>query len=145
MAFKNVSNNEKTVKNMYRMGSSDNWTLARTTVFMKYQTNTIIPYYNILDNFRDYFIPKLVTINLDEKFYYQPTKFAEYYYGDPLLDWIVLYFSNIPTLFEFNKPTIKVLPVTCMNDINQIIVKYRNTVAQSNTNPINFTVDKLKR
>lgn len=145
MAFKNVSNNEKTVKNMFRMCTSDNWSLYRVTVFMKYQSNTIFPYYNILDNFREYFNSQLVTVDLDEKFYYQPTKFAEYYYGDPLLDWIVLYFANIPTLFEFNKKQIKVLPVTSMNDVNQIIVKYRDMVAQSNTNPISFAIEDLRK
>lgn len=138
MAYRNVSNSEKTIKNIHQMGSSDSWELSRVTMFMKYQKNTIFPYYNILDNYRDYFDKHLVEVEVDEKFFYSPTSFADYYYGDSLLDWLVLYFARISTLFDFNKKRIKVLPVDYMNEVNQIIVKYRSEVTENNNHPIEF-------
>lgn len=139
MSYTNVSNKESTVKKQFSAMESDNWSLRRTEIFIRYQTNTVIPYESILDNYRDYLDKYLVTVTLERKYWLQPAAFADHYYGDPGLDWMVLYFAKIPTLFEFNKKTIKVLPLTKMAEVNQILVKKRDDVNKSNSDPKTYT------
>lgn len=134
----NSSSKEKTVKSMYSALSSDNWTIDKVTLYAKYNNKCIVPAGNILDNYNDYFSQFLEDANVDKKFYYQPAAFSENYYGTPDLDFIVLYFARMFSLFEFNKPVIKVLPKTKLVELNKLLVQYKNKVENSKANPTEY-------
>ena len=68
---------------------------------------------------------KNITVEMEvpKKFYYQPAAFAENYYGTADLDFLVLYFAKMTSLFEFTKPKIKVLPSSRLLEINRLYEK----------------------
>lgn len=138
MANLNASNKEKTIKNMVEAIPGDSWTIDKILLYGNYLGKGNIIVGNILDNYRDYFEQFVVEVDLDPKFYYQPMAFAENYYGTPDLDFLVMYFSNIPTLFEFNKKKIKVLPKSYLLEINRIMTQYKKEVQESKENPIEY-------
>lgn len=135
MSVSNVSSNEKTLKNMLTVIPDDNYTIDKTLLYCKYESDTQVELGNILDIYRDYFEKFLITMDIPEKFYYQPAAFSENYYGTPDLDFVVLYFANMTSLFEFNKPKIKVLDKTRLLELNRLFVAYNNQVTDSYNNP----------
>ena len=131
MSSVNVSSKEKTIKSMYQILQNENYTLDKFIYYCEYGNNTAVELGNILDNYRSYFEKFLVTATLPEKFYYQPAAFAENYYGTPDLDFLVMYFSKIYTILDFNIPEIKVLPKDKILEVNRIIVKHKKEVDKS--------------
>ena len=135
---KNISSEKFTVKEELSALNSDIWCADRFLLYGNYLDKIILPDGSILDDFYDYFTNFLEEVELPERFYYQPAAFSENYYGTPDLDFLVLYFAQIPTLFEFNKKKIKVLPVTKLNELNQIAINYKLKVKNSYDNPIKY-------
>jgi len=136
--IKNSSNSEKTIKTTIAEIPSDIWTIDKLQYYMNYNNIAILPESFLINDFDDYFENYLDEIDLDQKYFYSPSYFAEDYYGTPDVDFLVLYFAKIPTLFEFNKSKIKVLQSGKMKEINQIITKYKISVAESKDNPTKF-------
>jgi hypothetical protein len=101
-----------------------------------YLNAVVLPDGFILDEYRDYFENFLIDISVPEEYYYSPTLFAENQYGTPDLDFLVLYFAKMTSLFEFNKPVIKFLPVTSLSDLNKLIVQNRVNVRNSKADPV---------
>jgi len=132
---KNKSNQEKTIKTEMQMMKSDLWTIDSMSLYSNYLGQVILPNGLILDEYRDYFENLLETIELDERYYYSPTLFAEDYYGTPDLDFLVLYFAKMKSLFEFNTETISVLPNSSLVDINKLIVNCKDDVTSSRNSP----------
>ena len=118
---------------------SDVWQIDNMELFCRYKNN-VFPIANILDDYRDYFEQDgfLEEISLDKKYYYSPARFAEDYYGTPDLDFLVMYFAKVTSLFEFNRKTIKVLSPERLRDVNRLIVKYKDVVKQSKENPTQY-------
>jgi hypothetical protein len=135
----NVSSNEKTVKLTLQSASSDSWSIDHLITFGNYLGKSIMPNGIILDDFLDYFDQYLVDVDVDEKFYYQPAAFSNYYYGTPDLDFLIMYFARISTMFDFNQPKIRILPLSRLKDINQLMVAYKKTVEDSAENPESYT------
>jgi len=135
---KNGSNTEKTVKNRMRSMTGDFWTIDNISLYSNYRDIAIIPDGFILDEYRDHFEQYLEDIELKEEFHYSPTLFSEVFYGTPDLDFLVLYFAGISTLFEFNTKTIKFLPITALTDLNKLIVQNKNIVRDSKENPTEY-------
>lgn len=132
----NISNNENTLKSMLSVMNSDNYTIDKSILYCTYKNkDNIYQYTNILDNFRDYFEQYLVEMEVPKKFYYQPAAFAENYYGTADLDFLVLYFAKMTSLFEFTKPKIKVLPSSRLLEINRLFTEYKDEVKDSYNNP----------
>lgn len=139
MAITNVSSKEKTIKNMYQLLASDNYIVDNFIYYCKYNTDDYqIELGNILDDYRDYFEQYLEEADVDKDFYYQPAAFAENYYGTPDLDFLVLYFAKISTMFEFDMPKIMVLPRDRMLEINRLMITYRNEIEKSYENPTKY-------
>ena len=99
----NSSTNEKTVLSMVRQLPNDSWTYDKTALYVNFKNSVITPDLSILDNYRDYFEQFLIDMEVPKRFYYSPTGFSENLYGTPDLDFIILYFAKIPSLFQFNK------------------------------------------
>ena len=135
---RNNSNKEKTFKNKMRAMPGDFWVIDNISLYSNYLDIAILPDGLILDDYRDYFEQFLETIELDEKYHYTPTLFAYDYYGAAELDFLVLYFANMSSLFEFNTKTISVLPPTSLVDLNKLVVEYKNDVKNSKLNPIKY-------
>jgi hypothetical protein len=143
---KNNSNSEKTIKNMLRAYPSDFWNIDAVSMYSNYLGIAIMPDGFILDDYRDHFENFLDVIPLEEKFHYSPSLFAETYYGTADLDFLVLYFANMNTLFDFNTPTIRVLPKSALLDLNKLIVAFKEEVKQSKNSPkeyVNIEAIKL--
>lgn len=139
MSVVNISTKEKTIKNMYQLLSDDNYIIDRFIYYCKYNSDdTQIELGNILDNYRDYFEKYVITMDVPEKFYYQPAAFAENYYGTPDLDFLVLYFAKMNSMFQFNKPKIKVLPKDKILEINRLVIKYKEDVQKSYEEPTQY-------
>jgi len=137
---RNNSNNEKTIKSTLNIASGDVWTIDNVSLYSNYKDIAMMPDGFILDEFRDHFEENyLEEVELEEKYLYSPSLFSEYYYGTPDLDWLVLYFAKIPSLFEFNTPTIKVLSKAGLTDLNKLIVEYKQEVLESKNNPKAYT------
>jgi hypothetical protein len=133
---RNNSNNEKTVKSTLNIMSSDLWTIDNLSRYSNYKDIAMIPDGFVLDDFRDHFEANYIEeIPLEEKYMYSPSLFSEYYYGTPDLDWLVMYFAKIPSLFEFNTPTIRVLSKTGLADLNKLMIEYKQEVFDSKNNP----------
>ena len=135
---RNNSNKEKTFKNKMRAMPGDFWVIDNISLYSNYLDIAILPDGLILDDYRDYFEQFLETIELDEKYHYTPTLFDYDYYGAAELDFLVLYFANMSSLFEFNTKTISVLPPTSLVDLNKLVVEYKNDVKNSKLNPIKY-------
>jgi hypothetical protein len=138
MASRNQSNNEKTLKSTLISMNNDFWTIDNVMFYCNYLDSVILPDGFILDEYRDYFENFLVDVNVPEEYYYSPTLFSEWQYGTPDLDFLVLYFAKMSSLFEFNRPTIKMLPVTSLSDLNKLIVENRAMVRSSKANPLTY-------
>ena len=134
----NISNSDKTIKSMYMDIDSDNYTIDKTLLYCNYNDENIISFGNIMDNYRDYFEQYLVEVDVPKKFFYQPAAFAENYYGTPDLDFLVLYFAKILTLFDFNKEKIKVLPKSRLLELNKLFIQYKGEVDKSYREPTQF-------
>ena len=129
----NPSTKEKTIRMMYQLLSGDVWNADKFIKYGNYLGTADIVDENILDNYFDYF--ELEDIEVPEKFFYQPAAFAEYIYGSPDLDFIVLYFSKIPSMCEFNKKKIKILSPARLTELNKIAVKYKEQIDYSYSYP----------
>ena len=139
MAVTNISSKEKTIKNMYQLLDSDNYTVDKFIFYCKYNGDDVqVELGNILDNYRDYFDQFLISMTIPEKFFYQPAAFAENYYGTPDLDFLVLYFAKMNSLFQFNKKEIKVLPKDKILEINRLMVQYKEAVTKSYNEPSKY-------
>jgi hypothetical protein len=136
---KNNSNREKTFKNKMRAMPGDFWTIDQISLYSNYLDIAIMPDGFILDEFRDYFEQFLEEIPLEEKYHYSPSLFAHEYYGAAELDFLVLYFAKMSTIFDFNTKTINILPPTLLVDLNKLIVKYKKEIKNSKLNPIKYT------
>lgn len=143
MALKNVSNKEKTVKSMYSLLPNDNYTVDKMILYCKYPDGTIIELGNILDNYRDYFEQFLVDADVPESMFYQPAAFAEFFYGTPDLDFLVLYFAKMLSLFDFKKSKIKVLPKAKLLDVSRLFLNYKKTVEESYKNPTGIIIEEI--
>jgi hypothetical protein len=136
----NNSNKEKTIKNMMRASVTDFWTIDNVSLYSNYLNIAMMPDGFILDDFRDHFENFLTEIVLEEKFHYSPSLFAESFYGTPDLDFLVMYFAKMVSLFEFNTPTIRVLPKSALLDLNKVIVSYKDEIRESKDNPREYTL-----
>ena len=143
MAISNVSNKEKTIKSMYSSLDSDIYSIDKTLFYCNYsnrndQAGYVVQFEDILDNYRDYLETKLVDADVPKSMYYQPAAFAEMYYGTPDLDFLVLYFAKMVSLFEFKKSQIKVLPKAELLKINKLFIAYKSAVENSYKNPVDY-------
>ena len=142
MALTNPSSKETTVKDMVSLLPSDMWSLDRVLYYCKYNDAAIVQCGLLLERFRDYFEQYLDTASIDEKYYYCPQMFAEDYYGDAGLDFLVLYFAGMTSNLDFDKPSVKVLRYDKMREINQMIVRYKSDVDASREDPPSYTINK---
>ena len=144
MAIVNVSTSEKTLKSMYQLFDADNYTIDKFITYCEYgKEGYQVQLGNILDEYRDYFEQFLIETDVPQKFFYQPAAFAENYYGTPDLDFLVLYFSKINSLFDFNKKIIKILPKDKLLEINRLAVQYRERIKESYENPTKYIQEEL--
>lgn len=135
MAIVNNSSKATTIKNMIDLFPSDNWTITKALGFCCYDGIVDIQDEFILDKYYNYLKDFLIEVDVDPKYYYAPQTFAKDYYGDPKLDFLVLYFAGMTTIFEFKRPKIKVLDYTHLPDINRIFTKYSDYITESRENP----------
>ena len=133
----NHSNKASSVYEEFQSLSNDTWSLDNLLMFCNYQKISILPDFSILDEYSDYLQQEdfIETIELDEKYYYSPQAFAEDYYGTADLDFLVLYFARIDSMFSFNRKKIRVLKRERLSDINRIIVKNKERVKENRSNP----------
>jgi hypothetical protein len=138
MAVRNPSNSEKTIKGTLRMLPTDTWSIDSVSLYCNYDDLFVLPDGFILDPYRDYFENFLEEIEVKEEFFYSPSLFSQVYYGTPDLDWMVLYFAKMTSLFEFNQSKIKILPLTSLLDLNKLIVFEKDKVRNSKSNPTEY-------
>ena len=133
----NHSNKASSIYEEFQSLSNDTWSLDNLLMFCNYQKISILPDFSILDEYSDYLQQEdfIETVELDEKYYYSPQAFAEDYYGTADLDFLVLYFARIDSMFSFNRKKIRVLKRERLSDINRIIVKNKERVKENRSNP----------
>ena len=133
----NHSNKASSVYEEFQSLSNDTWSLDNLLMFCNYQKISILPDFSILDEYSDYLQQEdfIETVELDEKYYYSPQAFAEDYYGTADLDFLVLYFARIDSMFSFNRKKITVLKRERLADINRIIVKNKERIKENRSNP----------
>jgi len=136
---KNQSNSKKTIKDVFDAFSSDSWNIEKTLFYGNYENIITVPVENLLDKYRDYFENYLEEVEVPERCFYSPTMFSQIYYGTPDLDFLILYFANITSLFDFKKKKIKILPKTKLTELNQLFVKYKDEIENSNSFPEEYT------
>jgi hypothetical protein len=136
---RNDSSNEKTVKTMLLKSVNDFWTIDNISMYSNYLNLMILPDGFILEEYRDYFENFLVEVDVEEKYFYSPSLFSEFYYGTPDLDFLILYFAGMSTLFDFNAPKIKILPANSLLDLNKLMIEKRKEVRDSKENPKEYT------
>lgn len=144
MAVKNVSENASTIKDMYELLPSDNWQIDRCLYYCIYENAGIVQLDLLFDKYYHYFEQYISEIDLDEKYYYCPQRFAEDYYGDAGLDFLVLYFANMSSNFEFNRPKIKVLQYAKLKEINQLFTQFKKEIDSSKKNPPSYASSDIQ-
>ncbi len=144
MAVKNNSESARTVKAMWDSMPSDNWSIDRSLTYCCYDEASIVQDDLILDKYYSYFEQFLVEIEIDEKYYYSPQLFANDYYGDPGLDYIVLYFAGMTSNFDFVRPKIKVLEYSHLKELNQLYTFYKKTIDNNKINPSVYTLGDVQ-
>lgn len=135
MAVKNFSSTQKTFKSIIAGSTSDIYSIDKIILYGNYLNYSLMPIGTILDDYYDYFETLCREVEVPERFYYSPSGFAEYLYGDAGLDFLVLYFAKIPTLFEFNQPKITVFPPEYLKDFNKLTTYKKAEVEDSRNNP----------
>lgn len=145
MAIKNASSGATTVKSMMQEFPNDAWSIDHALYFGIYNNGEAIMQVQdgiLLDRFRAFFEDPtngyIDTVTVPEDCYYMPSLFAERYYGDAQLDFLVLYFAKIPSALEFDKPSITVLRYDAISLINTMFVRYRSAIEDSKANPTYF-------
>lgn len=141
---KNASESETAVKEMYDKLPNDMWSIERGLHRCVYESASIVQLYTILDRYQSYLSQYLVEVDVDSKYYYSPSMFAEDYYGDPGLDYLVMYFANITTMFDFDKPKIKVLDAKRIRDINKLYTHYRTEIQENEKNPPDYSTSSAE-
>lgn len=143
---KNVSDSAMTVKNMFATFSSDSWSVDKILEYCIYDNGDYameVQYANILDKYRDYFENStngyIDTVKVPSKYYNDPSGFAEYYYGNAGLWFIVLYFAKIQTALDFNESSITVLRYDALNALNKLFLKYADEISDSKNDPTTFS------
>ena len=144
MAVKNNSETSRSIKSMWELLPSDNWSIDRGLTYCCYSGASIVQDDLILDKYYSYFEQYIVDVDVDEKYYYCPQLFAADYYGDPSLDYLVLYFAGMTSNFDFTKPRIKVLEYSHLKELNQLYTFYRKTIDNSKTNPTEYSSDNIE-
>ena len=139
MAYKNLSSNAVSIRKMMTSFNSDLWDIDRVLYYCEYRKSAIVQTDILLNKYRNYFDQYLDTITLDPKYYYNPQRFAEDFYGDASLDFLVLYFTNMTSLFDFNTATIKVLSYDKLKDFNKLVIKYKADIDDSKKNPTEYS------
>lgn len=132
--YTNVSNSENTIKKMYSSLDSDNYIIDKILFYSSIEDN-VVEFGNILDPYRDYFDTFLIDVDVPDELFFQPAAFAEKYYGTPDLDFLVLYFARMTSLYDFKKSKIKILPKGRILEINRLFTKYKDAVSGSYKNP----------
>jgi len=132
---KNISSDATTINRMLASMSNDIWTIDRTVYYINYNNKSIIQNGSILDDYGDYFEQFTETVEVPERFFYSPSYFSEFMYGTPDLDFLVLYFAKMTTLFEFNQSKIKFLPKSRLIELNQLMNFKKKDVEKSYSNP----------
>ena len=132
---KNASNDKKTLKDELLAFESDLWCADRFILYGDYLGESVLPDGNILDDYYDYFQQFLEETDISDEYFYKPAAFSEDFYGTPDLDFLVMYFAQIPTILEFNQKTIKTLPSKYLTEINNIAVTYKKKVDTSYETP----------
>lgn len=94
----------------------------------------------ILDDYREVLNNLTIEIDLDSKYFYKPSLFAQDMYGEAGLDFLVLYMSGIFSSIDFNKTKIRFLPPEFLSIIKKIIIDNREKVRSSNENPKTHTI-----
>lgn len=135
----NPSNKETTVKKSVAVMKDDIWNVDRLLMLADYDGEAIIPVYNVLDLYREFFDTLLVDIDVPAEYFYDPRRFSKMYYGSPDLDFLILYFSNTSNSFDFNKESIKVLPKNELTKLNELMLSNKNAF---NNNRLNIKVHK---
>ncbi len=144
MAVKNNSESSRTVKTMWEQMPSDNWSVDRGLTYCCYNEASIVQDDFLLDKYYSYFEQFLVEAEIDERYYYSPQLFANDYYGDPGLDYLVLYFAGMTSNFDFNKPKIKILEYSHLKELNQLYTFYRKTIDASKVSPTVYSSDNVQ-
>ena len=144
MAVKNNSESSRTVKGMWELMPADNWSLDRGLTYCCYNEASIVQDDFLLDKYYSYFEQFLIEIEVDEKYFYSPQLFANDYYGDPGLDYLVLYFAGMTSNFDFKKSKIKVLEYSHLKELNQLYTFYRKTIDASKVNPTVYSSDNVQ-
>ena len=143
MAYKNQSSYETTIRGMMKTFPNDNWDIDRILYYCIYENAAQVQCDLLLNSYREYFEEYLEEIEVDPKYYYEPAKFAEDFYGDAALDFLVLYFAEMSSAFEFKKPKIKVLKYSKLADFNKMVVKYKTEINGSKTAPKSYSASDL--
>lgn len=136
--IKNPSTNEKTIKSELIASIRNKWHVDRFIKYSNYDGLVFVPDLSLLDLYRDYFEQHLIEYEIDEKYYYSPSYFAKEYYGDSEMDFIVMYFAKMTSMFEFNRDRIMLLPVEFLQDINKLAIKYEDEINKSRSKPDKF-------
>ena len=136
----NISSKAQTLQEEIAAMGSDTWSAGKFILYGDYLGESVVPDGNVLDDYYDYFQQYLVEEDLPEEFHYKPAMFAYNRYGVAELDFLVMYFAQIPSVLEFNKKKIKVLPIQYLFEINEIAIKYKKKVTDSYNNPTKYEV-----
>jgi hypothetical protein len=130
----NKSNSTKTINEYILQKNIDIWSLDRLTKYINYKNQIYVPNYTLLDKYYSFFENVLIDVPLESKYYYSPTLFSEDYYGTPDLAFLILYFSKTFSLFNFNKPVIKMLPQSYLNEINKLMINSEKEISENRNN-----------
>ena len=126
----------QTIKDISEINESDVlWTIDSFYTYINYANQLIAMDRNILSDFDDIFYQYLEEYYVDNKYFYKPNLLARDLYGTSELDFLILYFSNIPSYTEFNKSKIKYLPLNYLPFVNQILMNNKESVKESHENP----------
>lgn len=142
---KNNADNENSIKNAIEQSKFDTWNDRSMYTYCNYRDKMIVQEKFILEDYKNAFLDELEEIELPKEYWYQPAAFANYYYGTPELDFLVLYFAGIETMLDFNKEKIKVLPVHLVRTLLTIIEKHKDDVERSIQNPPTYYDTTLYR
>lgn len=90
---------------------------------------------DMLYYYKSYLYDFTLTTKLPEKFYYHPEWVSLALYNSVDLWYLILYFNEIPSFEEFNKPVIRVFNPKYMGLLNKILNKYSKEQIINNKNP----------
>lgn len=109
--------------------------LTNTSYLINFENKLLTYDENCLYRYRGLLSQNLINVKINETYYYKPELVAKKIYGTVDLSYLIMWFNDIPSVMEFNRPVVKAFNPMKFEMINTIIESERKKIIANNKEP----------